>query len=63
MFNFQDACAKKIQTKNEFFCHANKYEMALLVCKEFRKIIRSKYQRTTSEIPVFFILRCLKIVK
>ena len=37
MFNFQVACTKKFQPKNEFFCTASKYGMALLICQNFRK--------------------------
>ena len=37
MLNFQVACTKKFRPKNEFFCTANKYGMALLICKKFRK--------------------------
>ena len=61
MLNFHVACAQKFQTKNDLFCAASKYRMSLLICKSFRKMIRSKYRHATPEIPVFFILRCLKI--
>ena len=61
MLYFQVACAQKFQTKNDFFGAASKYRMLLLVCKNFRKNIRSKYRRTTPEFPVFFILRGLKM--
>ena len=44
MFNFQVACAKIFQPKNEFFCTASKYGMALLICKNLEKIVRSKYR-------------------
>ena len=37
MFNSQVACAKKFQPKNEFFCTASKYGVALLICKKIRK--------------------------
>ena len=37
MSNFQVACAKRFQPKNEFFCTASKYGMPLLICKKIRK--------------------------
>ena len=37
MLNFQVVCAKKFQPKNEFFCTASKYGMALLISKKIRK--------------------------
>ena len=52
MFNFQVACAKKFQPKNEFFC--SEYGMTL------EKMIRSKYRCAIPKNPVFFISRCFK---
>ena len=37
MLNLPSSLCKKIQPKNEFFCTASKYGMALLICKKFRK--------------------------
>ena len=61
MLYFQVTCAQKFQMKNDIFCAARKYGMSLLICKNFRKIIRSKYRLASPEFPVFYILRCLKM--
>ena len=63
MLFFQVTCAKKFQTKNDFFClAASKYGMLLLICKNFRKnYTYSKYRSATPEFSVFYILRCLKM--
>ena len=63
MLNFQVACAQKFQTKNDLFLRCQQIcNVAFLKSvKILGKMIRSKYRRTTPEIPVFFILRCLKM--
>ena len=62
MFNFQLACAKKIQPKNKFFLHCRQiWNDVINLQKNLEKIIRSKYRSASPEIQVFFILRCLKM--
>ena len=61
MLNFQVACAQKFQTKNSFCSAASKYEMLLLICKKFRKMIRRKYRRVTPKIQYFPFRGILKM--
>ena len=52
---------KYFNLKINFFAMPANMEWHYYSVENLEKIIRSKYRRAAPEIPVFFILRCLKM--